>query len=102
MSAMDLAKFLLARIAEDRQQIERVIDASPHWPRDPSNPQDPARLLAECDTKRHIVAQAGQAEADYNAHNAPWPGPDGLYGWLLRSLALPYADHPEYRPEWRP
>jgi hypothetical protein len=31
-------------------------------------------------------------------------GPDAQ-GWpcqTLRLLALPYADHPDYRPEWKP
>ena len=75
---------------------------------------DPARVLAEVDAKRQIIDEhritpkdqgAGGAETfgcecchfDYNE------GYQGL-GWCptLRLLALPYADHPDYRDEWRP
>jgi phytoene/squalene synthetase len=53
---------------------------------------DPARVLAECDAKRRIVAEADAGHGGY---------PDGVY-FAVRALALPYADHPDYRPEWRP
>ena len=56
---------------------------------------DPAHVLVECEAKRRIV--------------------EGLDGWdpelgttgqiavqVLQLLALPYADHPDYREEWRP
>ena len=47
---------------------------------------DPARVLAECEAKRQIV------------QNAQDPGDD----LFVAILALPYADHPDYREEWRP
>lgn len=55
---------------------------------------DPARVLREVDAKRRIVTEA----AEYQA---------GIYGYpemktVLRLLALPFADHPDYRQEWRP
>ncbi len=49
-----------------------------HW--------DPARVLVECGTKRRLLEECGTV------------GPV----WPLRLLALPYADHPDYRQEWRP
>ncbi len=59
---------------------------------------DPSRVLAECEAKRRIVDEC-----------TPWVSePSDDYGaqtvseMTLRFLALPYADHPDYRQEWRP
>lgn len=69
---------------------------------------DPARVLAEVDAKRRIIdewqrhdlrvrevlaADLSPAHAD-ERRNAVWS--------VLRLLALPYADHPDHRQEWRP
>lgn len=70
---------------------------------------DPARVLAECTAKRRIV-EASRSEAidaafyavpelpadDDWAHGAEW-----AFGLALRALAQPYADHPDFREEWR-
>ncbi len=56
---------------------------------------DPARVLAECDAKRRIVERWQLGEGDPEDHH---PVPDEV----LRLLALPYADHESYQPEWRP
>jgi hypothetical protein len=89
---MTLTEFLLARIAED----ERAANAD--W----SNlGYDPARVLAECEAKRRILDLHRSGEVC-----------DPCSGWLgtdpaadcptLRLLALPYADHPDYRAaEWK-
>ena len=57
---------------------------------------DPARVLAEVDAKRRILAAA---EDDYE------DGGTGMW-WkgeaVVRLLALPYADHADYRDTWRP
>jgi hypothetical protein len=71
---------------------------------------DPARVLAECEAKRRIVAIHAR---DYG-HECPGEGEDPIMipaGWygsdgcrdcdVLRLLALPYASHPDYREEWR-
>lgn len=71
---------------------------------------DPARVLAECDAKRRIIEVHHAREAtgfdrDGEEHSAmvcdacsmeddPCP--------TARLLALPYADRPGYREEWRP
>lgn len=51
---------------------------------------DPARVLAECEATRRIVE---------------WATTEGHEQWgvgpVLNLLALPYADHPDYRAEWR-
>lgn len=53
----------------------------------------PARVLAEVDAKRRILDWAIEyMEGDY----APWNET------CVQLLALPYADRPGYRAEWRP
>jgi Family of unknown function (DUF6221) len=48
----------------------------------------PTRVLAECAAKRRLLEAAGVADG-------------ATRELLLRSLALPYAGHPDYREEWR-
>lgn len=88
---------------------------------------DPARVLAEVDAKRRLVADV-LAERHFRNEEDHWyscaaltdeqgeplcfdegraPGPcdcgrDERATRRLRLLALPYADHPDYRQEWRP
>ncbi|MFJ9420711.1 DUF6221 family protein [Streptomyces sp. NPDC101249] len=54
---------------------------------------DPDRVLCEIDAKLKIVERyAGLCEH----------GDTGNTAWVLQVLALPYADRPGYREEWRP
>ncbi|MFF0389663.1 DUF6221 family protein [Kitasatospora sp. NPDC004615] len=48
---------------------------------------DPARVLAEVAAKRRVV--------ELWSHSI---GTGGTY--TLRALALPYREHPDFRPEW--
>jgi hypothetical protein len=48
----------------------------------------PTRVLAECRAKRQLVEAVGADDATRDL--------------VLRSLAVIYADHPDYREEWRP
>ncbi len=59
--------------------------ASAHFAR-----HDPARVLAEVEAKRRILEWA------------PIDLGEGHSTHIFRLLALPYADHPDYREEWRP
>ncbi|MEV4767781.1 DUF6221 family protein [Micromonospora humida] len=62
---------------------------------------DPARVLAEVDAKRSILSLHRCDDAG---------GPDPICNVCLytptcetvKTLALPYADRPGYREEWRP
>jgi len=76
-----LTEFLLARIAEDGQPTTH---RRPH-------------ALAECEAKREIVDLAAFAQA-----SAPYEMPKRYMRLTLKFLAMPYVDHPDYRPEWRP
>jgi len=121
-----LTEFLRARIAED----EAVFKAWRHEPwtpmhEDSANGLDadhdgpmihPGRVRAECEAKRQIVAlhqsryaspscrECGGYTATasevagivHHGYLTPWPCP------TVRLLALAYADHPDYLPEWKP
>lgn len=58
---------------------------------------DPARVLAECEAKRQIVEMAWVHLGD---DDYAW-GMEEAKRQILAVLALPYADHPDYREEWK-
>lgn len=128
---LTLAEFILARIAEEATEaVAASVDQwgyrvgsyeglewtslalSPE--RDTTAAQDqfiarhdPARVLAECDAKRRIVDLHGMSYAD--AADETWARNgrcdtcrDAVPCPTLRLLALPYADHDQYDPSWRP
>jgi Family of unknown function (DUF6221) len=98
--ALTLAEFLLARIAEDER--ERFAGISPWLDR---------RWRAECEAKRRIVGRAEMILDSWDAMHggdpsmAPYPDVNRRERWnaqeTLDDLAQPYADHPDYREEWR-
>lgn len=64
---------------------------------------DPARVLADVAAKRAIIAAA-----DLSERAKLLPG-DNVFGYhapglsiAIRHLAAAYADHPDYREEWKP
>jgi hypothetical protein len=69
---------------------------------------DPARVLREVDAKRRLLAEHLPAKSPH----VPFPychceAGDGCVGGpypclTVQLLVLPYADHPNYRDEWRP
>ncbi|MBX7464946.1 DUF6221 family protein [Streptomyces sp. NPDC057910] len=68
----------------------------------------PARVLADVEAKRQILAECSDWYDKVNASTTEkYPMPD-LAGRfevampILRLLALPYADRSDYREEWRP
>ncbi len=89
MSGMDLVRFLFERIAEDEAAARRA-----HGARVPPGLFGPGRVLADCAAKRGIVELQ---RADLMDDPDDWRADE-----ILRLLALPYADHPAYQPEWRP
>jgi hypothetical protein len=90
-----IADFLLARIAEDEK-----VARDKEW--------EPARVVAECEAKRRIIERE---HVECGGHPGPWMPHDDYgpgYCWredehnmTLTDLAAVYADHPEYRDEWR-
>lgn len=66
---------------------------------------DPARVLREIDALRQVLAEYEQAaryaKTYWGQANASQSRAQAL-GKVVRLLALPYADRPGYREEWRP
>lgn len=104
--------FLLARIAEDEQYAKRIHAErcdTPHVtiPDTMGRPMTPvcdcdwyvARVLAECEAKRRIVEEHRPGSDVCDAHDASFKTVDCD---TLLFLALPYADHPDHRQEWKP
>jgi hypothetical protein len=113
-----LTDFLLARIAEDESRANLCLtDPVMTWHEEdwaeigePSRSHveawGPTRVLAECEAKRLAIEAAwgdheriesewgsSQTRAQMSAKN-DYPG-------VVMVLALPYADHPDYRAEWQ-
>ena len=82
---MTLTDFLLARIAEDEEDSWIMGEGG-------------GRMRDECEAKRRIV--------HLNYFNDPgddWSGgAESAHDDVLRLLAVPYADHPDYDETWRP
>jgi len=120
----DLDQFLLARIAEDkriaadaasaggREEWDAAADGRPPHVAEHVARHDPARVLAECAAKRRLVLACRDSRPDLRFLGAR---PNGLADFpltptdqhqlaalTLALLALPYAEHHDYRPEWRP
>lgn len=90
----DLVVWLLEQIAEDEGQV-RGPDRPSIWllPRRWHGGRVwlPMRIRDECDAKRRIVEWLMHPHTDRDTREP-----------LLRLLALPYADRPGCRKEWRP
>lgn len=61
---------------------------------------DPASVLRDIEAKRRLLEQFELRGNSVRATVKPATG--GVWDDLLRILALPYADHPDYRAEWKP
>ncbi|WP_454050428.1 DUF6221 family protein [Cellulomonas sp. Marseille-Q8402] len=110
-----LPEFLLERIAEDEAAVMNadlhtdrgrrktevepwlLLSASDPWVTEhtgglPLITMSEARARAECEAKRRIVGTITKHDRIGYDYSGP----------ILELLALPYADHPDYREEWRP
>ena len=95
----DLAAFLNARLDEDESRWRDLADLGEqgYWD----------FMLAEVDAKRRIIAKL---EHYRQRADEPCTREEGIMyddhvdalTAVVQLLALPYANHPDYRPEWRP
>ena len=106
MTAPTLTEFLLARIAEDEAAALQAVghESRVYWDTavhagdiralsvEHYSRHDPDRVLAECEAKRRIVKD----EIDWMLNDSDSGPCWGSANRLLRHLALPYADHPDY------
>jgi len=63
-----------------------------------------ARVLAECEAKRRIVEEyttAGRVAQEHPIVHEAYEAEMAME-FVCKALALPDADHPDYREEWRP
>ncbi len=60
---------------------------------------DPARVLADVAAKRRIMDLHAIGHDPCDAHDASF---ESIPCDTMRLLALPYAEHESYRPEWAP
>jgi hypothetical protein len=123
VTTVSLADFLTARIAEDEAGYRRMAETLSVAKQTMSGPVGArptvvhetilsrSRLLAECEAKRRIVEafkDAERAVAGYDDNNPNNP-PSYWQEWgnrhalelALEVLAQPYADHPDFNPDWR-
>lgn len=100
----DLVAFLRARLDEDERAASGADGASWYFDHidDSAGPFHerftPARVLRDVEAKRRIMAEcrpSGGGSWDIELL-------DALGAVVLVYLALPYADHEDYREEWRP
>ncbi|MBD8079688.1 hypothetical protein IF651_11535 [Cellulosimicrobium arenosum] len=97
---MTLTQFLLARIADDEAAADSPVgSAGTFW--------SPARVRAECAAKRRIVTLAYEAtgydmtvDLERESDSRTESGVEFVGDRILRALATPYADHPDYEPRW--
>jgi hypothetical protein len=103
---MDLADFLLTRIAEDGKSLWCGLNAHadhPPYCRDPDADCD-WREKREWSVKQRIVEAASRTfdVADPTTRSPFEQGWDYLGALILRDLGTVYADHPDYCDKWRP
>ena len=120
---MEITEFLMARIAEDEEIARRnsgdrglgddgsFPDYRTYSDSDTDAADDfiahfaPRRVLVECEAKRRIVALVrGPLEAvawtAIGCSETTDPGDTQVGDKMLCALALPYADHTDYDPDW--
>lgn len=113
----ELTEFLLARVAEDEMAVRTRDKSAPiHYvgcvyynndigefcPCDcDEDGEATRRQLAECEAKRRIVEEHPQFVSEGMSYCETCERSTSPCN-TLRLLALPYADHPDYREEWRP
>jgi hypothetical protein len=134
----DLVQFLRDRLDEEQREAEAALKRTTttrrmiqgQWVEDTVQPPEwrrsawsPARVLAEVDAKRQVLAAYMDAvlvrdqATEWALNKSPIvvdPGSETFERWslardaalvldpVIRLLAVPYADHPDYRDEWRP
>lgn len=103
---MTITEFLLARIAEDEADAngedEDYADTTlfPTIDSDHQARWHTDRVRAECAAKRAIIDMALDLQLSPTERLPAWVPANGELA--LRHLAAVYANHPDYRQEWKP
>jgi hypothetical protein len=88
----DIIDFLNARIAEDETEARRELEQLAM-----TEAKADLRAFAECEAKRKIIAHHERIDWDHEP-----AGDQDYMEKFLFIIAEVYADHPDYREEWRP
>lgn len=95
MSGATLLGFLLARIAEDETRAGKATESFP------SDGPDAAtfrwlgeRVVSDCKAKRQTVTYLSRRLGQRSGGD--------MAEMVLKHLATPYSDHPDYRADWSP
>jgi hypothetical protein len=111
VNTMTLTEFLLARIAEDEAAAERGRSHNGGGTFANDNYGyllvQPARVLAECAAKRQAIEAAWGDQVQIEGEWGHCQGREEMSvkddnPAVVEHLAAVYADHPDYREEWRP
>lgn len=100
-ATLTLTNFLLAQFAEDQEKLTLHSTDCRYLASDTYEECDcngDAFLVASIEAKRRIVEDCAVIIATPDIDD---PTCDGLAVFVLRQLALPYADRPGFREEWR-
>ena len=111
---MTLTEFLNARLDEDEARARAAV-TRPHGdageqagPAVVEGLLTPARAQAEVESKRRLMKLAYEAtgldmdkDLDRDVGAREVSGVEFVGERMLRALALPYADHPDFDEEWR-
>ena len=109
---MELTEFLLARIAEDGEEIgawtHRDEGAGPNglgWAEVGAISEvlmiSHGRMLRECEAKRRVVDVHSPDHLEPDICATCSSHAEGYPCRTLLFLALPYADHPDFDEDWR-
>jgi len=123
VEAVTLTEFLLVRITEDEAQADEIHECTcgagelltlygPGFEPDKWRKWCcgyPARVLAECEAKRRIVEIHVEIDEEYpnpkvtccQECSAYGEYPGGFPCATLKAVATIYADHPDFREDWR-
>lgn len=115
----ELVEFLQARISEDEVIARATLatgairdGAGEPWSLSHMDEYgviciEPTRVLAECEAKRRIIKLADdatsldmQVDSGFRIGRRSEVAEPYVGDVILRSLAQPYRDHPDFKPEW--
>lgn len=96
-----LVQFLRDRLEDDLEEVKEYDgswnDVDGCW----GVHLDPARVLAEVEAKRRALDHY-QAVRNHAKNDPAYVLAEGAVAKQIQIMAAPYADHPDYRKEWRP